>query len=395
MAVIPSYDTGPNTEAFRQEVRAWLAKNWPEELRAANNRRPFKDRHWSPEFSRLMGRDGWIGLGWPKEYGGQARPASEQIASLEELLNAKAPYHAHNCAATIVARALFAHGTPEQRAEFLPAILRGERYFCLGYSEPEAGSDLASLRTRAVRDGDEWIINGQKLWSTNADKAQYVWLAVRTDPEVKKHAGISVFMVDLSTPGITIQPGMAMYGRTFSTVFYDDVRVPSRAMVGGVNNGWKVITGALVTELLMLGGMHMAVVNRGFDHLTEYLKTAAVGDKLLRNDPVIRDRIGALAADVAVARRFLTRNVSMVEQGLQPAYEAAVSKIFVTELQERLGQAALDILGTGASLSEDAHSAPVGELEQVLRYSLMPIIGGGTNEIQRTQIARHGLGLPR
>lgn len=395
MAAIPVYDSGPSTEAFRQEVRAWLAKNWPDERRAANNRRPFKERNWSPEFSRLMGRDGWIGLAWPEEYGGQGRPASQQIAFIEEMVNAQAPYNAHNCGATIVARALFAHGSPEQKAEYLPAILRGERYFCLGYSEPEAGSDLASLRTRAVRDGDDWVINGQKLWSTHADMAEYVWLAARTDPDVKKHAGISVFMVNLRTPGITIRPGMAMYGRTFSTVFYDNVRVPSSVMVGGVNNGWKVITGALVTELLMLGGMHMAIINRAFNRMTEYLKTSNVGGKTPANDPVTRDRIGALAADIAVARRLLTRNTSMVEQGRTPAYEAAVSKVFITELQERLGQAALDILGAGALLSEDAHSAPLGELEQVLRHSLMPIIGGGTNEIQRTQIALRGLGLPR
>ena len=342
-----------------------------------------------------MGRDGWIGVGWPKEYGGQARSASEQVAFIEELVSAGVPYHAHNISASVVARALFLHGTPEQKAEHLPVILRGERFFSLGYSEPEAGSDLASLRTRAVRDGDDWIVNGQKLWTTNADKAEYVWLAARTDPDAKQHAGISVFIVSLGSPGITIRPGLAMYGRTFSTVFYDNVRVPSRAMVGGVNNGWKVITGALVEELIMLAGMHMAIVKRAFKNLTDYIRTATVGGKVLRNDPVIRDRIGALAAEIEVARQFLLRNTSMAEQGQAPRYEAAVSKIFLSELQERLGQAALDILGTGGLLSEEADCAPVGELEQVLRHSIMPMIGGGTNEIQRTQIALRGLGLPR
>jgi len=178
-------------------------------------------------------------------------------------------------------------------------------------------------------------------------------------------------------------------------VFYDNVRVPSRAMVGGVNNGWKVITGALVEELIMLGGMHMAIVKRAFKNLTDYIKTATVGGKLMRNDPVIRDRIGALAAEFEIARQFLMRNAAILEQGRVPVYEAAVSKVFSSELQERLGQAALDILGTGALLSQDAHCAPVGELEQVLRHSLMGIISGGTNEIQRTLIALHGLGLPR
>ena len=394
-AFVAARDAATSSSTFRHEFHTWLAHHWTEERRKENQRRPFKDRHWDPEFSRLMGRDGWIGVGWPKEYGGQARSASEQVAFIEELVSAGVPYHAHNISASVVARALFLHGTPEQKAEHLPVILRGERFFSLGYSEPEAGSDLASLRTRAVRDGDDWIVNGQKLWTTNADKAEYVWLAARTDPDAKQHAGISVFIVSLGSPGITIRPGLAMYGRTFSTVFYDNVRVPSRAMVGGVNNGWKVITGALVEELIMLAGMHMAIVKRAFKNLTDYIRTATVGGKVLRNDPVIRDRIGALAAEIEVAQQFLLRNTSMAEQGQAPRYEAAVSKIFLSELQERLGQAALDILGTGGLLSEEADCAPVGELEQVLRHSIMPMIGGGTNEIQRTQIALHGLGLPR
>lgn len=395
MASLPAHDLGSVANAFRQEVRAWLEKNWSGERRAAYYRRPFKERGWDPEFSRLMGRDGWIGLAWPKEYGGQARSPAEQIVFIEEMANAGAPCQAHNCGESIVAHALFSHGTPEQKAEWLPAILRGERSFALGYSEPEAGSDLAALRTRAVRDGEDWVINGQKLWSTGADKAEYVWLAVRTDPDAKKHAGISVFMVSLRSPGITIRPSMALYGKTFSAHFYDDVRASSKAVVGGVNDGWKVITDALAAERIMIGGSRMAVIERAFDRLTEYIKTATVGGKVLKDDPVIRDRIGALAADIEIARQFLARSAGMVEQGRVPIHEAAISKVFSSELQERLGQAALDILGTGGLLAEDAHSAPVGELEQVLRHSIMGMIGGGTSEIQRTLIALRGLGLPR
>jgi alkylation response protein AidB-like acyl-CoA dehydrogenase len=188
---------------------------------------------------------------------------------------------------------------------------------------------------------------------------------------------------------------MALYGKTFSAIFLDNVRVPSRAMVGGVNGGWKVITDALAAERIMMGASRKALIERAFDHMTAYIRTATVGGKVLRNDPVIRDRIGALAAEIEIARQFLMRNAAILEQGRVPVYEAAISKVFSTELQERLGQAALDILGTGALLSQDAHSAPVGELEQVLRHSLMGIISGGTNEIQRTLIALRGLGLPR
>ena len=174
------------------------------------------------------------------------------------MANAGAPVQAHSTGESIVAQALFLHGTKAQQDEWLPAIRSGERCFALGYSEPEAGSDLAALRTRAVRDGDDWVVNGQKLWSTGGDKADYMWLAVRTDPEAKKHAGISVLMVDLRSPGVTIRPSMALYGKTFSAQFYDNVRVPAKNMVGAVNNGWKVITDALAAERVMIGGTRMA-----------------------------------------------------------------------------------------------------------------------------------------
>ena len=396
MTTLPAHDMGPAADAFRKEIRAWLAKNWTPEKQAAHLRKPFNERGYDNEFSRLMGRDGWIGVGWPKQFGGQGSSPTEQIAFITEIANAGAPAHAHTTSETIVAQALFQHGSKEQQDEWLPAIKRGERLFALGYSEPEAGSDLAAFRTRAVRDGDHWVVNGQKLWSTGADKADHMWLAVRTDPDAKKHAGISVLMVDLRTPGITIRPSMALYGKTFSTHFYDDVRVPAKNMVGAVNTGWKVITDALAAERVMIGGTRMAALERAFDHLTEYLKTAVVGGKALKNDPVIRDRIGALAADLEVARQFQMRNSRLVEQGRVPLHEAAMGKVFASELQERLGQAALDILGTAGLLSEDTPGAPVGgHMEQLLRHSIMGMIGGGTSEIQRNVIAQRGLDLPR
>jgi alkylation response protein AidB-like acyl-CoA dehydrogenase len=216
---------------------------------------------------------------------------------------------------------------------------------------------------------------------------------VRTDPDAKKHAGISVLMVDLLSRRHH-PPKPCLCGKTFSAQFYDNASAGTN-MVGEVNNGWKVITDALAAERVMIGGTRMAGIERAFDHLTEYLKTAVVGGKALKNDPVIRDRIGALAADIEVARQFQMRNTRLVEQGKVPIHEAAMGKVFASELQERLGQAALDILGTGGLLSEEADSAPVGEMEQVLRHAIMGMIGGGTNEIQRNIIAQRGLDLPR
>jgi alkylation response protein AidB-like acyl-CoA dehydrogenase len=395
VSVLPAHDTDPAVAAFRTEVRQWLAKNWQGERLAAHKRLPFKDRGWDPEFSRLLGKQGWIGLGWPKEAGGGGRRPAEQLAFVEEMQYAEAPTGYHNVSETIVGPALIKHGTAEQKAEYLPAILRGACNFALHYSEPEAGSDLASLRTSAKRDGDHWVINGQKLWSTGGDKAERSWLAVRTDPEAKpKHAGISVFLMPLRTPGITIRPSMAMYGKTFSATFYDNVRVPARNMVGEVNGGWKIIIDALASERVMIGTL-VAHLQRVFDQITEYIKVAEVGGRALRDDPVIRDRIGGLAAEIEVARQFVLRNARLVEEGRAPLYEAAMSKVFAGELQERLSEAALDLLGSGGLLSEDAHSAPVGQLEQVLRHSIMGVIGGGTSEMQRNAIALRGLRLPR
>jgi len=395
MTKLPAHDMGTTVNAFRKDVRDWLARNWTPDKQAAHLKKPFNERGHDREFSKLMGRDGWIGVGWPKKFGGQGRSPTEQIAFITEFANSGAPNHAHTTSESIVAQALFLHGTKEQQDEWLPFIKRGECLFALGYSEPEAGSDLAALRTRAVRDGDHWVVNGQKLWSTGADKSDFMWLAVRTDPDAKKHAGISVLMVDLHSPGVTIRPSMALYSKTFSTHFYDDVRVPAKNLVGGVNNGWKVITDALAAERVMIGGGRIAGLERAFDRLTEYLKTAVVGGKALRSDPVIRDRIGAIAADLEVARQFQIRNSRLVEQGKVPIHEAALGKVFASELQERIGQAALDILGTGGLLSEDAASAPLGEMEQLLRHSIMGMIGGGTSEIQRNVIAQRGLDLPR
>lgn len=395
MSTLPSHDTDESVIAFRREIRAWLSENWTEADRATNSCRPFRDRRWNPEFSRKMGAAGWLGLDWPKEFGGQARNADEQLAFIEELEFAEAPTDSYMVAETIVGPAIINFGSGEQKAAFLPAFLRGERPFALHYSEPEAGSDLASLRMSARREGDEWVISGQKLWSTYGDRAEFAFLAARTDPKAHpKHAGISVFLIPLDTAGISIRPSIAMYGGTFSATFYDDVRVPAGALLGPENGGWKVITSALAAERVMIGNT-VAHVQHIFSKLVRYVRDSGDGPNSLRNDRLVRDRLGALGAEIEVARQFTLRNASLVQAGRVPLYEAAMSKVFVGELQERLGEAALDILGSGGLLSEDAPSAPLGEMERELRHSLMGVLGGGTSEIQRNVIALRGLGLPR
>jgi alkylation response protein AidB-like acyl-CoA dehydrogenase len=388
---LPSHDADERVIEFRRTVREWLAENWTDTDREDNRRRPIADRKWSPEFSRKMGAAGWLGLDWPTEFGGQARSAAEQLAFIEEFEFAQAPIDCHTLPETIVGPAIIRFGSEQQQKTFLPAFLRGERPFALHYSEPEAGSDLAALRTSARRDGDEWVISGQKLWSTYGDRAEYAILAARTDPTAKpKHAGISMFLVPLDTPGISIRPSIAMYGGTFSATFYDEVRLPADALLGPENGGWNVLTNALAAERVMIGHA-VAHLQHLFGKLVDHLRRTGAA----QNDAVVRDQIGALAADIEIARQFTLRNAELTQAGRVPIYEAAMSKVFVGQLLERIGEAGLDILGSGGLLSEAAPTAPLGEMEWELRHSMLEVLGGGTSEIQRNIIALRGLGLPR
>lgn len=384
---LPDYDLGEDANAFRTDVREWLANNWSEAHREENRRLPFAERGHDRDFLRRLGKQGWIGVSWPREFGGQDRSALEQLAYVEELGAAGAPapgmsYQGH---------ALIRHGTKAQQARFLPGILNGEITFCLGYSEPEAGSDLASLKTTAVRDGTEWVINGEKVWTTNADWVDYVWLAARTDPEAKPpHAGISMFIVPLDSAGITVRPNMALYGRTFCTVFYENVRVPLDALVGEPDAGWSILTAALAQERMSLGGV-VARIRTSFSHLVAQVRATAAADRAR-----VRAKVARLAAEIEVARELLMNSFAIADQGGKPIHEAAMAKTFSGELMERLGEASLDILGMTATLSEGSEGSILhGEFDQLLRHSIMYVVGGGTAQIQRNLIALRGLELPR
>lgn len=390
---LPEHDLGAAGNAFRDEVRAWLNENWNAASQTRGDDHPYEEWGFDTQFTALLGRKGWNNLSWPKEHGGQGRTPYEQLAFMEEIQQAGAPMGGRG---DIQAHALMSFGTPEQKAEFLPKLALGEITFCLGYSEPGSGSDLASMQTTAECDGDEWVINGQKIWTTAAEKADFIWLAARTDRNAARpHAGISIFIVPMNSPGITVRPSMAMYGHTFCQEFFDNVRVPASALVGNVNQGWKVLTSALATERMMMGSF-IANARAEFERLARCVREASAGGQQLGSDGAVRDRIGALAAQVEAGRQLFMNSVAMAEQGKAPIHEAAMSKAYTGELLEQLGEAALDILGTGATLSEGAAGAIAGgKFEQLLRYSILVVIGGGTAEIQRNLIAQHGLGLPR
>jgi alkylation response protein AidB-like acyl-CoA dehydrogenase len=387
-ACIPAYDLGTAGNAFRDEVRGWLAQHWSGARKAAFDARPFHDREFDASFALDIGATGWIGLAWPKAFGGQERTPLEQIAFMEMMERAEAP----RIGASVQANALIMHGTPEQQQRYLPEILRGEVMHGMGYSEPDSGSDLASLRTSAVLDGDEWVINGQKIWTTTW-WGRYMFLAARTDRQAQpQHAGISMFIVPMDAPGISIKPATTMYDGSFANIFYDDVRIPAENIVGPVNGGWKVLTDALANERGTVGGGIVLKVAQAFDLLCRDVRA----EPELRRDPLVRERIGTLAAEVEVGRQLMLHCAVLAESGTTPPEMGAISKVFSGELMERFGEAALDILGPRAAISQGAPGAlRNGRYEQNLRHSLMWVISIGTNEIQRSLIAQRGLGLPR
>jgi alkylation response protein AidB-like acyl-CoA dehydrogenase len=391
-ASLPERDLGAKANAFRREVRSWLAEHWPSKRRLAYEESERTHRDHDAAFAKEVGETGWLGLTWPKKFGGLERGPFEMLAYMEEMTRADAP----RAGAPIQAVSWMIYGSPEQQQRYLPELLRGEVVYGMWYSEPDSGSDLASLRARAERDGDGWVINGEKIWTTTY-WGDYMWLAARTDAAAKpKHAGISVFVVRTDTPGITRKPISTMYDGEFCNTFFDNVRISVDALVGEVNKGWEVLTGALGTERAFVGTQILSKVCRHFEEVCDHIRTVEVNGRPLRLDPVVRDIIGGFAAELEVGRQLSIKPISILASGVEPTWEAAAAKVFGGELMERFGEAMLDVLGQSATLSSRSTGAPLrGRIEQKLRHSLMWVISLGTNEIQRSMIAQRGLELPR
>ncbi|VXD04139.1 Acyl-CoA dehydrogenase [Pseudomonas sp. 9AZ] len=386
---LPELQSDTEAERLRGQVRNWLGKNWDEAARQTARLRPFAERDSDPVFIRALGKQGWLAVNWPKSHGGMEFSPLEQLAFVEEMHGAGVPIAPAQAGSWLIAPALIKFGTQPQRDQFLPLIASGEARLCLGYSEPQAGSDLASLRTKAIRDGDDYLITGQKLWTTLAETATHIFLAARTDLDAKpKHAGISLFIVPSNAPGVDIKPGMALYGRTFSTVFYDEVRVPAANLIGPLNGGWGVLTSALASERVLMGG--------NVARLKGLLESMANALQDRSDDPIVIDRLGGLTAELQAARLLVIRSVQMLQKGKPALLEGAISKLFTGDFSERFGETALELFGTSATLSEESLAAPMGGvIEQHVRASIMAVIGGGTAEIQRNLIAQRGFGLPR
>jgi alkylation response protein AidB-like acyl-CoA dehydrogenase len=390
---LPENDFGPAAESFRLEARAWLTEYWTDERKARQRALSFKEREFDQEFAREFGTTGWIGLTWPAKFGGLERGAFEHLALTEELERVDAP----RVGAPIHAATLMLHGTQAQQEKYLPQMLSGETIWGMGYSEPDSGSDLASLKTTAVHGDKGWVINGQKIWTTTY-WGQYMFVAARTDPGAQpQHKGISLFIVPTDAPGLQIRPTATMYSGTFANVFYEDVVVPDDALIGEVNDGWTVLTSALATERGLVGG-HIAIrLAWFFEVFCEYLRHAERDGRPLRDDPKVRGRVADLAARIEAGRQLMLHCAQFVARGEQtPPGDASSCKVYAGELIEEFSETALDILGMDAALTQGSEGAILGgRLEQILRHSLMWVISIGTNEIQRNIIAQRGLGLPR
>ena len=382
----------PEEAAFREEVKEFILAEAPVgqlDFREAWQR----GQTW---WKKLQDR-GWIAPAWPKEYGGAGMTVMQQFVFNEEMAMLKAPRPLHLIIGLGMAGpTLIVHGTEEQRKRFLPQMLSGDDIWCQGYSEPEAGSDLASLKTRAVRDGDDYVINGQKTWTTLAHQAKWMIMLARTDPDAPKHKGITYFIVDMKSPGLTVRPLVNMAGgHEFNEVFLDNVRVPKDNVVGEENRGWYAAVTTLDFERSSIGsaiGMRQemdSLIEYAREHTEDHTSTLGIS-------PTLRYELSDRLVEAEVARMLSYRVASLQSRGLIPNYEASALKLFSTELHQRISQTSFKVLWLYGQLERGCELSPLkGRFCYNFLRGVAHTIEGGTSEIQRNIIAQRGLGLPR
>lgn len=386
------FEFSQEQKKFREEVRDFLEA----EIRKGTFK-PSCDAWiigYSPEFTRKIVERGWIGLTWPKEYGGQGRSYIDRLILAEEMLRYGAPVACHWFADRQVGGSLVTFGTEEQKREFLPKIIRGEAFVGLGMSETEAGSDLASLKTRATEDGDFFIIDGQKMWTSGGKYMNYIYLVARTDPEAPKHKGISEILVETKLPGITIRPTIDITGsEAWNEVFFDNVRVPKKYLIGEKNRGWYQIVHQLAYER---SGMERLMANYPlFDAILKFAKETKYAGKPLAQDSLIRSRLAQLQVEFEVGRLHMYRVALVMDEGRAPDWEASMSKAYATAFEQRLASLAMDILGLYGQLLGESKLVPImGMAPHSYLGSKGYSLQAGTSEILRNIVAIRGLGLP-
>ncbi len=389
----------PDEEQFRTEVRSFIETELPPELRRRDSvQSSFEGGGWGHPAARTwrhkLAERGWIAPAWPTEYGGAGMSVMQQFIFNEEMALARAPRTGGGIALGMAGPTIMVYGTEEQKQRFLPPILSGAQVWCQGFSEPGAGSDLASLQTRAVRDGDDYVINGQKIWTSGAQSAHWMNLLARTDQDAPKHKGISYFLVDMKSPGITVRPLVNMVGSAdFNEVFFNNVRVPKENLLGEENRGWYAATTTLDFERSNIAATTHLLLT--VSDLVDWAREHAAGTECaLRRRPTLRYELADRAVEAQIARLMSYQVISMQNAGLIPNKEASVAKLYSSELEQRVALTALKTLGPYAQLLDG--DAPLkGSAPRMYLYGVALTIGGGTSEIQRNIIAMRGLSMPR
>jgi alkylation response protein AidB-like acyl-CoA dehydrogenase len=380
-------------EKFREELTSWLNR---ELASRPGDDEDNSDSSW--DFNLVMRKKlaekGWLTMAWPEEYGGQSASHMMQVIFSEEMSYNRAPGR-DVFGTRMMAPTLMIHGTEEQKKQFLPPVSRGDVQWCQGYSEPESGSDLASLQTRAVEDGDDFVVNGTKIWTSSAHRADHIMVLTRTDPDAPKHRGISFLLCDMNTPGITVNPIINMADdHGFNMVTFEDVRIPKKNLVGEQNRGWYV--GATLLDFERSGVDYSAGAKRTLEELVDFAKKNKKNGTLIADDPVMRNRFADLAIEVEVSKLISYNIAWMQSQGLVPNKEASMGKVLGTELQQHVSYTGMQMLGMHGQLGPGSSHAPLkGRIEHMYLTDVSQTIQAGTSEINRNIIATRGLGLPR
>ena len=382
-------------EEWRSEVRTSIESLMTDELRDEMEGRP--DLGPGPEqkrFMREIGKKGLLGISWPSEYGGLGRSLMDQYIFSEEIGRAGSPY-TNSTAVTMVGPTIMRAGTEDQKGEWLPKMLNGDVECALGYTEPDAGTDLAGLGTKAVEDGDDFVINGQKIYTSAAHFSSHIWLLARTDADAPKHRGLSVFLVPTDSAGLTINPLWRMDDGRTNQVFFDNVRIPRKNLIGERDRGWYHVAMALDFERVSLGARFASLAAR-LEKLVDYANNTDMDGKPLSQDPHFRGRFVELGMKLDVVRLFSYRTAWMIDKGEVPNYESSAVKIIATDLIQEVADFGVEVLGIYGQLTRNSPLAPLnGEMERAYRGGIFLRFGGGANEVQRDIIARRGLGLPR
>jgi alkylation response protein AidB-like acyl-CoA dehydrogenase len=387
-------DFSPEHQALRKEIRQYYRDLFTPELRRAWDEE--QEQCGGPVFReivRRLGEDGWLGIGWPVEYGGQGRTPIEQFIFWDETYKARAPLHV--IPVNTIGPTIMQFGTEEQKAQFLPGILKGELFFAVGYTEPNAGTDLAALETRAVRDGDEYVINGQKLFTTHAHEAEYIWLAARTDPDAKKHKGISIILVPTDAPGFSCTPTYTLGRERTNSTYYENVRVPLSNRVGPENAGWGLITSQLNHERITLAAPGFA--ESMLDEVWAWAgQTHAPGGGTMLEQQWVQIHLARVYAKLRALQVLNWRSAWTLTEGIPDMAEASALKVMGTEFFVEAYDLLLEIVSAAGIAVEGEPGALFGGLlENAYRGATTLTFGGGVNEVQRDIIAMAGLGLPR